>query len=195
MPPRLTLQLGEAPRLLTGYRLTNGRVENLLASGERTTSNVLADLAPVDALARANRHFRILKAFSKYWPIQKLDIIRQRFQALRRHSVDEFLDFAAKFSGGHMAIIARLALPTNGSHETGQIPATFAVCGRGLPSRLGVFFAPWRARHELVECFVRDPLPSLFVNPQLLPPTHFLSPYSPVTIPPIISLKLSHHFC
>jgi hypothetical protein len=76
------------------------------ASGDKRTSNIGTDLAPVDPLAGSNGRSCGLQAICDRGPIEKIHVIRQRFKSLGRQTIDGFLDLPAQVNRSHAEMIS-----------------------------------------------------------------------------------------
>lgn len=91
---RVVLKLPETARQLAGKgRISQG--EESPGLGRRISSNIRADLAPLDSLAGGDGPFSGGNALHQGGLIEEPHIIRQRLQPLGRQAIDGTLDLPA----------------------------------------------------------------------------------------------------
>jgi hypothetical protein len=69
-------------------------VQNISASGNKTTSNIERALRPFAAFPDAIARCTGLNALDEWSAVEKLNVVSQRFQSLRRKTIDGLLNFS-----------------------------------------------------------------------------------------------------
>jgi hypothetical protein len=75
--------------------------KNALASGDKMTSNIRANLPPGGSLPRSDRFFPCYRTLRNRRAIEEMDVIGQRLKSLGGQFVNDLLDFTAKRSSFH----------------------------------------------------------------------------------------------